>query len=286
MLPVATTILGLGWTGFGIRNLKNTFNDVFNEILFTRYTSINLSKNRTKNIYESPDLKTMYIYSINEEYKHTVVYLHGSGGSIHDREFICQMLDEFKVNYIVMEYPIGMSNILSKTNISKINVALDEILLYHNLKHDILWGTSLGGNIATWIFNHNPNYNKLIHCISFFDLSTSDKPLVSSVAKIHSLTLPSSITKEKFNPKDTRPKLIISSKTDEYFHSQLNIHNIKETDSIKILYVSGSHANIQLQDISKELCEWGDFVNPSEGMWLYIDSIRKIVYDHLSDLYE
>jgi len=285
MLSLATTALGIGWTGFGAFTLRNSFNSVVNKVLFNRYTNLNLTKHRKKNFYNYEKFKTIYIHSLDKNYSQTVVYFHGSGGTIHDREFVCQMLDYFEVNYIIVEYPIGMNDVLLPENLKQMSEAVDYILEYHKLEHDVIWGTSLGGNVATWLFNNNKKYKKLVHCVSFFDLSDSDSKTISSVSKLYRITLPKNITNEKLID-DDRKKLIISTKRDEYFKSQIQTHQVTESENVKILYVSGSHSTIQLQNASKDISSWGGFRNPTEGEWAYLDSLRHVVLINMTDLYD
>jgi len=274
-----TTLISVAWPVFMTYNAKNTVNSFVEDILFKRHSSINLTKLRDKFIYTYEGVETTYIISNNPNYKRSVLYLHGSGGTIHDREFICQMFDYFKVNYILLEYPLTIKNILSSSKTNKLLDVINYIFKYHGLEKDIIWGTSLGGTLATKIFNIDIGFKALVHCVSFFSLAKSDDSRISTMASIYNLTLPSNITNENVG-KCKRPKLIIRSVDDQYFKSQHTIMD-KAACNVKVLTTKGSHAHIDLSLISDEISSWGNFEKLSVSDWEHIRNLRDILDSHL-----
>ena len=105
-------LLTLGFAFYGGKRMSDSINSFANNILFKRTNTLNLTNSRKKNIITYKNHKSIYLYSINPEYKRTILYLHGSGGSIHDREFICiffDLINDFL--FIFRDYTVFQCNI-------------------------------------------------------------------------------------------------------------------------------------------------------------------------------
>lgn len=269
-------LLGFGFTWYAGKRLIDTVNTIGNDLLFKRTTSLNLTKSRKKNVISHEGYKTIYIHSLEKNYDRTILYLHGSGGTIHDREFICKFFDALEVNYLIVEYPLKRKNLLQKQSMKLFKEMLDQIYEYHNLEKDIIWGTSLGGMVALHLFSIDLSYKYLIHCISAFDPVCSKNDFIRIGFGIFGLTLPNNIIKQSL-PNDDRKKIILYSKNDEYFAGQEKL--VVNLPNIILLESTNPHACFDLKNVYIDLLKGVEIedVIISEEKWAMLDTYRSVV---------
>ena len=271
-----------GFFFYGGKSIRRAVADIGNDVIFKRTDGLNTTRDRNKNLIEIRGKLSTYIYSFNPDYDRNILYLHGSGGSIHDREFICYLFDLMKVNYVILEYPQTLDNILTKAGVAAIKEFIDTIYEYHEQKKDILWGTSIGGIIGVALYNIDPDYKYFVHCVSSFNTYASTNINIKWGLGAYGALTPGSILKSEI-PKCDRPMIVLRSKDDNYFKNQYMLLECK--DNITVLHSSGIHACFNLELVYKDMSDALDLEleEITKVDWLVIETLRNTVTAFVSN---
>jgi len=194
MLPVAFSVVA---ATVGYRYLANSL--LFQRRPLTEWDPVEYPiqfKNGISYIYDTPEADTVVIFS------------HGSGGNLTDKNHIRDFFRDLNVGFIIYDYyGYGASQdvptlFMSPEALSKAIMELYEMV---KDKRIILVGISLGSYPSSWLASNVP-IEKLILCVPFDRLSTIHKLSSYMVGDYNNLELAKKITV---------PTLLIQADSDE-----------------------------------------------------------------------
>lgn len=221
-------------------------------LIFDRTKSLKLAIHRKVNYIDIDNIRYSYIHGDNKSTR-TILYFHGSGGCIRDREFVYYLFDKLKVNWIAIEYP-GNSGTLrfTESTLKGMKYAIDSIYHEHKFTRDIIWGTSIGGGYALKLGELDNRYKYIIHCVSFFNMNKTVHAKLNFTSMIYGYGAWDSLSLVN-NLKITQKLVVVHATHDELFLKQYCICNYKNVDYVK---VDGTHAVVDFCDKTiEEICK-------------------------------
>ena len=155
--------MGLLFSLFALNRSYNIYLDILvyiRTMLFKRDLDL-FCLDKDMHIYNYKS-KFPYLYENSYASNITVLYFHGSGGSIFSRGFIVKLFRAYGINFIMPEYPLTTPGLLTYENTINYFKDIDIIIDKHKVTITHVWGTSLGGFYAKYYAKTHSNIKNLI----------------------------------------------------------------------------------------------------------------------------